>query len=66
MACQIHRTADGKINRVTAPNGSRSELFDAINNNIFLSDSETSLKIMNNAYSDKVSKMFGGTRSVSG
>jgi hypothetical protein len=60
MACQIHRTKDGKINRVTAPNGSRSKLFDAINNNIFMSDAETSVKIMNNAYSDKATKMFEG------
>ena len=60
MACQIHRTKDGKINKVTAPNGSRSKLFDAINNNIFMSDAETSVKIMNNAYSKVVEKAFEG------
>lgn len=60
MACQIQRTKDGKINKVTAPNGSRSKLFDAIHGNLFLADANTSVKIMNNAYAETIVKKFEG------
>lgn len=58
MACQIKRTNNGLINRIETPTGERSQLFDAIHSNVFLADAETSLKIYNNAYSDKVKKTF--------
>ena len=60
MACQINRTKDGKINEVTTPTGAKSKLFEAIHSNIFLADAETSVKVYNNAYSEKVEKMFEG------
>ena len=61
MACQINRTKDGKINSVTTPTGAKSKLFEAIHGNVFLADAETSVKIYNNAYSQKVEKMFEGS-----
>ena len=61
MSCQITRTTDGKINKVSTPNGSRSKLFDAIHSNIFMADADTSVKVLTNAYSSKVEKMFEGT-----
>jgi hypothetical protein len=63
MACQIHRTKDGKINNVTTPTGAKSKLFEAIHSNIFLADAETSVKIYNNAHSEKIEKMFEGATS---
>lgn len=58
MACLINRTKDGKINKVTTPTGQESKLFNAIHGNVFLADAETSVKILNNAYSEKVEKVF--------
>jgi hypothetical protein len=61
MACQIKRTKDGKINKVIAPNGKESKLFNAIHGNIFLADADTSLKIYTNAYTNEVEKMYEGS-----
>lgn len=60
MACQIKRNSEGRITNVTTPNGAKSKLFEAIHGNIFLADTETSVKILTNAYSGKVEKMFEG------
>lgn len=60
MACLIGRNDAGKINKVTTPSGQRSQLFDAIHSNIFLADAGTSVKIYQNAYSEKVQKAFDG------
>lgn len=59
MACLINRTEDGKINKVMTPTGQESKLFNAIHGNIFLADTDTSVKILENAYSEKVEKVFG-------
>jgi hypothetical protein len=60
MACLINRTEDGKINKVMTPTGQESKLFNAIHGNIFLADPDTSVKILENAYSEKVEKVFEG------
>jgi hypothetical protein len=59
MACLINRTEDGKINKVMTPTGQESKLFNAIHGNIFLADTDTSVKILENAYSEKAQKIFG-------
>lgn len=58
MACLVKRNNEGKINKVATPTGQESKLFNAIHSNIFLADAETSVKVLNNAYSDKVGKIF--------
>lgn len=63
MACLIERNNEGKINRVTTPSGERSQLFDAIHSNIFLADAGTSVKILQNAYTDKMQKTYDGAES---
>lgn len=58
MACIIKRNEEGKILDVQTPTGIKSELFAAVHSIPYLADTETSLSVFKNAYTDKVEKMF--------
>lgn len=60
MACQIKRNTEGKVVDVLDSTGESSKLFRDIHGTLFLADTDTSLKIYANAYSDSVQKMFEG------
>lgn len=60
MACQIIRNSEGRIADVITPTGERSELFHDIHGTLFLADTDTSLKIYSNAYSNEMQEVFGG------
>ena len=56
MNCLIQRNAEGNVVAVKTEAGAPSRLFNDIHSNIYLADAETSLKLMANAFSEKVAK----------
>jgi len=65
MACTVKYDSDNNVEAVSAPNGKPSQLFEALNKNIFISDRNTSWDIQKNTYAGKVEKAFkGATKNV--
>ena len=58
MACQIKRNDSGVVVDVLDPKGKSSKLFRDIHGTLFLADTETSLKVFANAYSDRIQNLF--------
>lgn len=58
MSCLIERNKNNKIINVIAPNGEKSEAFTAIHENVFMGDSELSVKVLYNLYSDSIERMY--------
>lgn len=58
MDCLVKRNTENQIVAVTTLDGQPSQLFAAIHNNIFLADAETSVSILNNAYTKQIKNLF--------
>ena len=53
MSCKVNRSEQGLITEVVLENGQPSVLFNKINSNIFIPDSEVALNVYSNAYSEE-------------
>jgi len=58
MSCTINYNADNTINKVFAPNGQESQLFEDLNRSVLVGNKTTAWDIQKNAYSSKVVDMF--------
>lgn len=60
MSCIINRNTEGRVISVETPSGKKSELFNAIHGNMYMADSDTSVKVLSNIYTPKVESLFKG------
>jgi len=58
MACRVERNNQGQIISVQTEDGQESQLFEAINSNIYFNSPEIALQIYSNAYSDEVKALY--------
>jgi hypothetical protein len=61
-SCLINRDAQGRITKVTTPEGQPSELFNEIHSNILLDNVDISAEIVSSIYSKEVADMFKGAQ----
>lgn len=64
MACNVKRNNQGEITSVRTEQGQESQLFEALNSNIYFNSPEIALQIYSNAYSDEIKELYSGSGNV--
>lgn len=61
--CLAIRNAEGKVIGATTPSGQKSELFDAVNSNVYFSNADKSLEMLSQVYTPEIEKLFKDSKN---
>ena len=61
--CLATRNTEGKIIGATTPSGQQSELFKAVNSNVYFSNADKSLEMLSQVYTPEIDKLFKDSKN---